>query len=66
LNLAKISQFLLHPLLAPLGEDGLEVDFEKGVGVLEVPRGVGCGTGDTLKRFVEDADNPLLFGTDSG
>ena len=53
---------LLHPPLAALGEDGLEVAFEQGAGVLEVLFGVGFGGGDALKRFVEDADDPLLFG----
>ena len=53
---------LLHPPLAALGEDGLEVAFEEGAGVLEVLFGVGFGGGDALKRFVEDADDPLLFG----
>ena len=52
----------LHPPLAALGEDGLEVAFEEGAGVLEVLFGVGFGGGDALKRFVEDADDPLLFG----
>ena len=47
---------------AALGEDGLEVAFEEGAGVLEVLFGVGFGGGDALKRFVEDADDPLLFG----
>ncbi len=51
-----------HPPLAALGEDGLEVAFEEGAGVLEVLFGVGFGGGDALKRFVEDADDPLLFG----
>ena len=36
--------------------------FENGAGVLEVLFGVGFGGGDTLKRFVEDADDALLFG----
>ena len=53
---------LLHPPLAALGEDGLEVAFEEGAGVLEVLFGVGFGGGDARKRFVEDADDPLLFG----
>ena len=35
--------------------------FEDGAGVLEVLFGVGFGGGDALKRFVEDADNPLLL-----
>ena len=36
--------------------------FEEGAGVLEVLFGVGFGGGDALKRFVENADDPLLFG----
>ncbi len=47
---------------AALGEDGLEVAFKQSAGVLEVLFGVGFGGGDALKRFVEDADDPLLFG----
>ena len=57
-----LAKSLLHPPLAALGEDGLEVAFEEGAGVLEVLFGVGFGGGDALKRFVEDADDPLLFG----
>ena len=53
---------LLHPPLAALGEDGLQVAFKQGAGVLEVLFGVGFGGGDAVKRFVEDADDPLLFG----
>lgn len=34
--------------------------FEEGAGVVEVLFGIGSG--ETLKRFVEDADDPLLFG----
>ena len=44
-----------------LGENGLEVTFEEGAGVLEVFFGVSFGGGDALKRFIEDADDPLLF-----
>jgi hypothetical protein len=36
--------------------------FEEGTGVLEVLFGVGFGDGDARKRFVEEADDPLLFG----
>ena len=36
--------------------------IEEGAGVLEVLFGVGFGGGDTVKRFVEDADDPPLFG----
>ena len=59
---ANVSRVVLHPPLAALGEDGLEVAFEEGAGVLEVLFGVGFGGGDAVKRFVEDADDPLLFG----
>ena len=62
LTVAYLFKRLLHPPLAALGEDGLEVAFEEGAGVLEVLFGVGFGGGDALKRFVEDADDPLLFG----
>lgn len=53
---------LLNPPRAALGEDGLEVAFEEGAGVLEVLFGVGFGGGEALKRFVQQADDPLLFG----
>ena len=36
--------------------------FEEGAGVLEVLFGVGFGGGDARKRFVQQADDPLLFG----
>ena len=52
----------LHPILAALGEDGLQVAFEQSTGVLEVLFGVSFGGGDAVKRFVEDADDPPLFG----
>jgi hypothetical protein len=42
------------------------VAFKQGVGVLEVLFGVGFGGGDALKRFVEDVDDPLLFGKGGG
>ena len=45
-----------------LVENGLKVAFEESAGVLEVLFGVGFGGGDALKRFVEDADDSLLFG----
>ena len=45
-----------------MGEDGLEVAFEEGAGVLEVLFGVGFGGGEALKRFVQQSDDPLLFG----
>ena len=58
-NIANLS---LPDLSPALGEDGLEVAFKEGAGVLEVLFGVGFGGGDAVKRFVEDADDPLLFG----
>ncbi len=48
---------VFDPSLAGLGEDGLEVAFKEGAGVLEVLFGVGFGGGDAFKRFVEDADD---------
>ena len=36
--------------------------FKEGAGVLEVLLGVGLGSGDVVKRFVEDSDDALLFG----
>jgi hypothetical protein len=39
----------------------VKVTVEEGAGVLEVFFGVGFGGGDTLKRFVENANDPLLF-----
>lgn len=51
----------LHPSLTSLGEDRLEVAFEESAGVVEILFGVGFGAGEALKRFVEDADDPLLF-----
>ena len=53
---------LLHPPLTPLRENGLQVAFKQGAGVLEVLFGVGFGGGDAVKRFVEDGDDALLFG----
>jgi hypothetical protein len=40
----------------------LEVAFEEGAGVSEVLFGLGFGSGDAVKRFVEDSDDPPLFG----
>ena len=45
-----------------MGGDGLEVAFEEGAGVLEILFGVGFGGGEARKRFVQQADDPLLFG----
>ena len=45
------SSFLLHARLAALGEDGLQVAFKQGAGVLEILFGVGFGGGDAFKRF---------------
>ena len=46
----------MFPRFTALGEDGLEVAFEEGAGVLEVLFGVGFGGGEALKRFVEQAE----------
>jgi len=40
----------------------MEVAFEEGAGVLEVLFGVGFRGGETLKRFVQQPDDPLLLG----
>jgi len=52
----------VYPTLAALGEDGLQVAFKQGAGVLQVLYGVGFGDGDAVKRCVENADDALLFG----
>src|SRR5437588_11319578 len=52
----------LRPSLAALGEDGMQVAFEQSTGVLEALFGVGFCGGDAVERFVEDADDPPLFG----
>src|SRR5205085_604496 len=49
------------PSATPLPEHRLKVPFKKGAGVLEVLFDVGLGSGDALKRLVEDTDDPLLF-----
>ena len=36
--------------------------FKQSPSVLEVLFGVGFGGGEAVKRFVEDANDPLLFG----
>ena len=51
-----------HPPIAASVEDSSEIPSEDVVGVLEILFGVGFGGGYALKRFVEDADDPLLFG----
>jgi hypothetical protein len=38
------------------------VAFKEGAGVLEALFGVSIGFGDAVKRFIEDADDALLFG----
>src|SRR5579872_363842 len=60
-KLCKATKRFFQPTAAALGEDGLEVAFEEGAGVLEVLFGVGFGGGDAFKRFVEDANDPLLL-----
>ena len=58
---ANFFQSLLLPTSATLREDRLQVAFEQGAGVFEVLFGVSFGGGDAFKRFVEDADDSLLF-----
>jgi hypothetical protein len=57
----RLAQCCLGPPLALLGENGLELAFEEVAGIFEVLFGGGGGGSETLKRFVEDADDPLLF-----
>jgi hypothetical protein len=49
------------PSLTALCEDGLQVTFKQSTGIVEVLFGVSFGVGDAVKRFVEDADDALLF-----
>jgi hypothetical protein len=49
-------------VLVWLGEDGLEVAFEEGAGILQVFFDVGFGGVDARKRLVEDANDPPLLG----
>ncbi len=62
LDLTEFRKWLLHPALSAMVENGLEVAFEEGAGVLEVLFGVGFGGSDALKRLVQDANDPPLFG----
>ncbi len=45
-----------------MGEDGVEVAFEEGAGVLAVLFGVGLGGGDPRQRLVQDPHDPPLLG----
>ena len=62
MNVSNFSQLPFWPPLAVLAEDGLQVAFKQGAGVLEVLFGVGPGGSDAVKRFVEDGDDALLLG----
>src|SRR5207244_2319108 len=57
-----IANCRFRPPVTSLAEDGLEVAFEQGAGVLDVLFGVGFGGGDARKRFVEEGGDPPLFG----
>jgi len=57
---AYLTEFLIHPPFTPLSEDGLEMAFEEGAGVLEVLFGVGFGGGDAVEGFVEDGDDARM------
>jgi hypothetical protein len=61
-NVAEFREWLLDPPITAVGEDRLEMTCEDSAGVLDVPFGIGPGGGDALKRFVENADDPQLFG----
>ena len=58
----KVFQLFVAPPLTPLRENGLQVAFKQGAGVLEVLFGVGFGGGDAVEGFVEDGDDAVLFG----
>ncbi len=61
-QLAHIPKRLLDPPLTPLTEDGLKMTLKERAGVLEVLFGVGFGSGEARKRFVEQGDDSLLLG----
>src|ERR1700722_12844600 len=60
--IAEFTELLLRPPVAALREDDFQMAFKYGAGVFEVLFGVGLSSGDALKCFVEDTDDPLLFG----
>src|SRR4029077_7022211 len=49
------------PIHTAFGEDGFQVAFKQSAGVLEVLFGIGFGGGEAFKRFVEDANDAVLF-----
>ena len=61
-DIAEFREGLRDPSMVALDKDGLEMALEEGACVSEVLFGVGFGGGEALKRFVEQADDPLLFG----
>jgi hypothetical protein len=61
-EISNLGKSVLHPPRAALAENGLEVTLEELVGVEEILFGVGFGGGDSCKRFVQQADDPPLFG----
>ena len=52
----------LYPVVAFLGEGGLEDGLEEFAGVVEVFLGLGGGRRDPLKGFIQDPHDPLLLG----
>ena len=52
----------LNPVVAFLGEGGLEDGLEEFAGVVEVFLGLGGGRRDPLKGFIQDPHDPLLLG----
>lgn len=61
-SLADFAEVIFHPSVAPLRENFVKVAFKQRAGVLEILFGVRFGGGDALKRFVQNADDPLLLG----
>ena len=51
-----------YPVVAFLGEGGLEDGLEEFAGVVEVFLGLGGGRRDPLKGFIQDPHDPLLLG----
>ena len=61
-NLTKFFNRRVFPVVAFLGEGGLEDGLEEFAGVVEVFLGLGGGRRDPLKGFIQDPHDPLLLG----
>jgi len=55
-NDAHLIKCLIHPTLAPRGEDGLKMAIKEGAGVLKILCGVCLGGGNAFERGIEDVD----------